>query len=115
MELKGTSVVILADDMYEDMELWYPKIRLTEAGAKVAVAGVEKRAYKGHLTLGRMKTRVNPGLIQRIVEEKADVRSEEFTTSRMIFYKSDLRPSGAVYSALHGVAFERLNCIGSPR
>jgi len=33
--------------MYEDMELWYPKIRLTEAGAKVTVAGAEKRSYKG--------------------------------------------------------------------
>ena len=47
MELKGKTVLILADDIYEDMELWYPKIRLTEAGAKVTVAGVEKRAYKG--------------------------------------------------------------------
>lgn len=47
MELEGKRVVILADDIYEDMELWYPKIRLTEAGAKVTVAGVEKRTYKG--------------------------------------------------------------------
>lgn len=47
MELKGKRVLILVDDTYEDMELWYPKIRLTEAGAKVTVAGVEKRAYKG--------------------------------------------------------------------
>ena len=47
MELKGKKVLILADDIYEDMELWYPKIRLTEAGAEVTVAGVEKRTYKG--------------------------------------------------------------------
>ncbi|RJP69168.1 MAG: type 1 glutamine amidotransferase [Candidatus Abyssobacteria bacterium SURF_17] len=47
MELKGKKVLILADDMYEDMELWYPKIRLTEAGATVKVAGVEKRTYHG--------------------------------------------------------------------
>ncbi len=47
MELKGKKVLILADDTYEDMELWYPKIRLTEAGAKVTVAGIEKRTYKG--------------------------------------------------------------------
>ena len=46
MELKGTNVIILADDMYEDMELWYPRIRLIEAGANVTVAGVEKRTYK---------------------------------------------------------------------
>jgi protease I len=29
------------------MELWYPKIRLTEAGADVIVAGTEKRTYHG--------------------------------------------------------------------
>ncbi|MCE9606723.1 MAG: type 1 glutamine amidotransferase [Planctomycetia bacterium] len=27
------------DDVYEDLELWYPKLRLTEAGAHVTVAG----------------------------------------------------------------------------
>ena len=47
MELKGKKVVILADEMYEDMELWYPKIRLTEAGATVRVAGMEKKTYYG--------------------------------------------------------------------
>ena len=47
MELKGKKVLILADEMYEDMELWYPKIRLTEAGATVKIAGVEKKTYHG--------------------------------------------------------------------
>lgn len=47
MELKGKNVLVLADDLYEDMELWYPKIRLTEAGATVTVAGTEKRTYHG--------------------------------------------------------------------
>ena len=47
MELTGKNILILADDTYEDMELWYPKIRLTEAGAAVKVAGVERRTYHG--------------------------------------------------------------------
>jgi protease I len=47
MELKGKRVIILVDDLYEDLELHYPRIRLTEAGAKVKVAGVEKRTYHG--------------------------------------------------------------------
>jgi len=47
MELEGKRVLILADDIYEDMELWYPKIRLTEAGAEVVAAGIEKRTYHG--------------------------------------------------------------------
>jgi protease I len=35
-------------DIYEDLELWYPKLRLIEAGAKVVVAGPEaEAAYHG--------------------------------------------------------------------
>jgi protease I len=29
-------------DIYEDLELWYPKLRLIEAGAEVVVAGPER-------------------------------------------------------------------------
>jgi protease I len=35
-------------DIYEDLELWYPKLRLVEAGASVVVAGQEAgREYAG--------------------------------------------------------------------
>jgi protease I len=37
--LSGRSVLILCGDVYEDLELWYPKLRLVEAGARVVVAG----------------------------------------------------------------------------
>lgn len=41
-------ILIFVDDMYEDLELWYPKIRLEEAGMKVTIAGPEKgKSYKG--------------------------------------------------------------------
>ena len=40
-------VLILAADMYEDMELWYPKIRLKEAGFQTVVAAKEKKTYHG--------------------------------------------------------------------
>jgi protease I len=46
--LKGKSVVILTGDIYEDLELWYPKLRLEEAGASVIVAGPSANAkYSG--------------------------------------------------------------------
>lgn len=31
--------LMFVDDVYEDLELWYPKLRLIEAGAQVVVAG----------------------------------------------------------------------------
>jgi protease I len=40
--------LIFVDDVYEDLELWYPKLRLTEAGARVVVAGPEaEKTYAG--------------------------------------------------------------------
>lgn len=39
--LETQRVLIFAGDEYEDLELWYPKLRLIEAGAKVVVAGLE--------------------------------------------------------------------------
>ena len=37
--LSGQRILILVGDIYEDLELWYPKLRLIEAGAAVIVAG----------------------------------------------------------------------------
>jgi protease I len=37
--LKGKRVAIFAEDLYEDLELWYPLLRLREAGADVVVVG----------------------------------------------------------------------------
>jgi protease I len=39
MELEGKRVAILAEQLYEDQELWYPLFRLREAGADVFVVG----------------------------------------------------------------------------
>ena len=34
-------ILMFVDHVYEDLELWYPKLRLIEAGAGVTVAGPE--------------------------------------------------------------------------
>ena len=46
--LEGKRIVVLVEDQYEDLELWYPLIRMREAGAAVLVAGTdEERSYRG--------------------------------------------------------------------
>ena len=41
-------LLMFVDDIYEDLELWYPKLRLIEAGAHVVVAGPKARQkYSG--------------------------------------------------------------------
>lgn len=46
-QLKGKKVLVLAEDIYEDLELWYPTLRLREEGAQVTVAGPEHKVFKG--------------------------------------------------------------------
>ena len=45
MTLNGRKIVVLAEDGYEDLELWVPYYRLIEEGAEVVLAGHEKRIY----------------------------------------------------------------------
>jgi len=48
LPLAGRRVLILTGEIYEDLELWYPKLRLEEAGAELIVAGPEAGArYSG--------------------------------------------------------------------
>jgi len=48
MELQGKRIALLVEADYQDMEVWYPKLRLTEAGAKVVTIGTATGPhYKG--------------------------------------------------------------------
>ena len=47
MTLANTKVLFFAGPLYEDLELWYPKIRLEEEGARTVVAGTGERTYQG--------------------------------------------------------------------
>jgi protease I len=47
VNLSGKTVAVLVEDLYEDLELWYPVLRLREAGAQVTLVGPEAGAvYK---------------------------------------------------------------------
>jgi protease I len=41
MELKGKRAAVLVEQMYQEMEVWYPIYRLREAGCHVTVVGPE--------------------------------------------------------------------------
>src|SRR3954464_4729395 len=46
--LKNKRILMFVDEIYEDLELWYPKLRLIEAGAAVIVAGPKAgQKYEG--------------------------------------------------------------------
>lgn len=46
--LQGRRILMFVGELYEDLELWYPRLRLREAGAEVVVTGPEAgKRYKG--------------------------------------------------------------------
>jgi len=44
---KNKTVLAFLDDVYEDLELWYPKLRLEEAGYALKCATPEIKTYTG--------------------------------------------------------------------
>ena len=72
MDLEGKKIVIFVDNMYQEMELWYPYFRMQEAGAGVVLAGAEagltytsKLGYPAvsQLTYDRLRTADFDGVI----------------------------------------------------
>jgi protease I len=45
MDLAGKRIAILAENLYEDLELWYPVLRFREAGAEVVIIGAGATTY----------------------------------------------------------------------
>ncbi|MEO5825158.1 MAG: type 1 glutamine amidotransferase domain-containing protein [Gemmatimonadales bacterium] len=47
MSLSNRRILFFAAPYYEDLELWYPKLRLEEEGATTVVAGLGEATYQG--------------------------------------------------------------------
>lgn len=47
--LSGIRVAVLVADMYQELEFWYPYLRLKEEGAEVVAVGPEAKEYKSKL------------------------------------------------------------------
>ena len=64
--------------------------------------GIEKenKTFKGHLTLGRIKGRVDPDLMIDAVGKYAHMASRGFVADTLYLIKSELKPSGPVYTDL---------------
>lgn len=54
----------------------------------------EKRPFRAHITIGRLK-------IPTVVDLSQEARESPFTIDNIVLYKSELTPSGARYSVLH--------------
>ncbi len=61
---------------------------------------MEKRPFKGHLTIGRFKGGTDSGRLIEAIRSLADWASPQFEARALTLFKSDLQPQGAVYSRL---------------
>ena len=87
------------------VQLLFAMQRLLEDSLAALGYKKEKRPFKGHLTLGRFRQTISPDTIQQCIRKYADLSSEKFTARRIILFKSDLKPTGAVYSQLQRASF----------
>ncbi|UCH22431.1 MAG: RNA 2',3'-cyclic phosphodiesterase [Deltaproteobacteria bacterium] len=64
----------------------------------------EKRLFKGHLTLGRVKGKIDSHRLSVVLKKYNHFESEAFTAGTIVLYKSDLQPTGSLYTKLLEVA-----------
>lgn len=60
----------------------------------------EKRAFTPHLTLGRLKSPRGKRAVSRQLESSGECDCGALTVTEICLFKSDLKPSGAVYTKL---------------
>ena len=65
----------------------------------------DTRAFKSHLTLGRVKGKIASDRMKAAIDKLKELESESFEASQIILFKSELRPTGAVYTKVHRVNF----------
>ncbi len=61
----------------------------------------EKRSFKAHLTIGRMKHKVQPARLSAAIQKSMTFAPLSFRAEHLVFFRSELKPSGAVYTRLY--------------
>jgi len=66
----------------------------------------DTRAFKSHLTLGRVKGKIASDRMIAAIDKLEEFESESFEIHQVILFKSELRPSGAVYTQVQRIALQ---------
>ena len=60
----------------------------------------EKRRFSGHLTLGRVKGKIDPQALSDVLTRFERFETDPFVLDRIILFQSELKPSGPEYIRL---------------
>ncbi len=80
----------LLDELYRNLSMC-----LEEKGIPL-----EKRSFKGHLTIGRVKNRLDSKKLEAALSRPAPFKTEDFVVDSICLFKSELMSGGAVYTPL---------------
>jgi 2'-5' RNA ligase len=65
----------------------------------------ERRNFSAHLTLGRVKGKIAPTRLKAAIDGSKEFESEPFKVDRIVLFKSELKPAGAVYTQVQQALF----------
>jgi 2'-5' RNA ligase len=63
----------------------------------------DKRGFTAHLTLGRIRKRIDPNRLLTVMVDAGGFAPKSFFAQRLALFKSDLQPRGAIYTPLSEV------------
>ena len=84
-----------------------PLQRAVEEGCTRVQLPAEDRPFSPHLTLGRVRREAGEGagaFVRSVLEREQSLDLGEMPVDAIHLFRSELRPSGAVYSRLHSAA-----------
>jgi len=67
----------------------------------------EKRPFRGHLTLGRIKEKINPKKLLDAMKKFEKFESKLFIADKIFLFKSELKSTGSVYKELKNISLHR--------
>jgi RNA 2',3'-cyclic 3'-phosphodiesterase len=67
----------------------------------------ENRPFKGHLTIGRFKGRADSKKLLSVIKEFSVFETKSFSAETLSLYKSDLTPSGAIYTRIAAAPLQK--------
>ncbi len=88
-----------------DLEVLHNLHSKLESQLKSIGFAKEKRPLKGHLTVGRIKKRIDKAALKTALEGFKGFETDPFTAEAVILYQSTLRPQGALYTKLAEIEF----------
>jgi len=65
----------------------------------------DTRPFRMHLTIGRVKGRIDSLRLLKVMDRFRDFQSKMIVAEKMVFFRSELKPAGAVYTKLMEAEF----------